>query len=312
MNTSPKVQKSSISEIWKPIEGFEGLYEISNKGRVKSLPKRSKHNYGGIRISKERILKGGATNGYIRVTLCKNERKKAFSISRLVAAHFLPVNDRGNIIRYKDGNSFNNSADNLEWEYSEREWLKSQKKVEPLQLEGEIWKPIDGHEGKYEISNLGRVKGLPREKKYKSGRIDLIGERILKNPLSSGYKVANLFCEQRKQIPIHVHRLVAIAFIPNLENKPHINHIDGNKLNNDISNLEWCTPKENAVHAHETGLSTYKGEKHHLTPFTKEEILSIREEYKDPNTSHRDLARKYGVEKTTIGNIIRKKTWKHV
>lgn len=90
--------------------------------------------------------------------------------------------------------------------------------------EKEIWKEIQGFEGEYAISNKGNVKNL------KSGRI--LGERYD----SMGYKFVNLKGKEYK-----VHRLVALAFIPNPNNLPQVNHIDENKKNNNVSNLEWCT-----------------------------------------------------------------------
>ena len=113
----------------------------------------------------------------------------------------------------------------------------------------EIWKDIRGYEGLYQISNLGRIKSLPKWRvKYGYGEI------ILKQSIGKkGYKVISLN-KNKKRKQYKVHRLIAEAFIPNPENKPQINHIDGNKLNNDINNLEWCTQNENIQHAYNTGL----------------------------------------------------------
>ncbi len=107
----------------------------------------------------------------------------------------------------------------------------------------EIWKPVPEYEGIYEVSNLGRIKSLSRGKRK---------EKIL-NPNSGRYK--NVFLSKNGDYcKMLLHRIVAIVFIPNPENKPQVNHKDGNKFNNEVSNLEWCTHQENMNHAYVTGL----------------------------------------------------------
>ena len=111
----------------------------------------------------------------------------------------------------------------------------------------EVWKDIKGFEGKYQISNLGRVKSLQR-----NGR----PERILRLNLIKGYAYTTLSNGSRGKKKLKVHRLVAEAFIPNPHNKPEVNHIDGDKRNCKVENLEWVTHQENCKHAYETGLRT--------------------------------------------------------
>ena len=112
----------------------------------------------------------------------------------------------------------------------------------------EIWKDIKGFEGKYQISNLGRVKSLQR-----NGR----PERILRLNLIKGYAYTTLSNGSRgNKKKLKVHRLVAEAFIPNPHNKSEVNHIDGDKRNCKVENLEWVTHQENCKHAYETGLRT--------------------------------------------------------
>ena len=114
-----------------------------------------------------------------------------------------------------------------------------------MNTQEEIWKVIAECNGEYHISNHGRVKS------YKCGK-----ERILKPYLLGGglpYYAYSLHIKNKRKI-CKVHRLVALAFIPNPDNKPQVNHKDGNKLNNHIDNLEWMTSKENHQHAWDTGL----------------------------------------------------------
>lgn len=113
----------------------------------------------------------------------------------------------------------------------------------------EIWKPVVGYEGLYEVSNLGRVKSLERD--YMSGGIlrHRHHDRILSNiKNSNGYVKVQLYnngvCKQ-----LSVHRLVAGAFIPNPEGKEYVNHLNGKKDDNRAKNLEWCTPIENNTHS---------------------------------------------------------------
>ena len=121
--------------------------------------------------------------------------------------------------------------------------------MEPLNLENELWKEIPEYEGFYMISNLGRVKSCatPRTTSpyYKSNR----KPKILKPLINKdGYCEARLCINGKVKRPL-IHRLVAKAFIPNPENKPEINHLDFNKTNNNYMNIEWCTQKENYLHA---------------------------------------------------------------
>lgn len=111
----------------------------------------------------------------------------------------------------------------------------------------EIWKDIDGYIGKYQVSNLGKVRSLPR-----NGTVRY--KRILK--IQTDRKGYNYVSFHKKKFKVH--RLVAEAFIPNPENKPQVNHIDGNKINNCVNNLEWATAQENIQHSLKTGLRDYR------------------------------------------------------
>jgi len=108
-------------------------------------------------------------------------------------------------------------------------------------------KEIEGYGGMYEIDHNGNV--------YTH---NLLKERILKTGLmTSGYKMVCLR-KNKKAKCFSIHRLLAIYFIPNPNNLPQVNHIDGNKLNNSLDNLEWCSSSENIQHMYDLGLKTYK------------------------------------------------------
>ena len=116
-------------------------------------------------------------------------------------------------------------------------------------MESEIWKPVIGFEGLYEVSSCGRVKTVPHYTKRGNSEHASVKERLLKFFLSEkGYYCIKLRKDGRA-IHRKVHRLVAEAFIPNPENKPQIDHIDTNKLNNEVLNLRWATPSENKNNA---------------------------------------------------------------
>lgn len=116
----------------------------------------------------------------------------------------------------------------------------------------EVWKDIEGYEGLYQVSNLGRVKSLPRTKKTKSGVTYITKEKILMFRNCAGYNRCSL-TKNNKSKNIYVHRLVARAFIPNPKNYKYINHKDCNPSNNKIENLEWCTLSHNSLYACKLG-----------------------------------------------------------
>lgn len=130
----------------------------------------------------------------------------------------------------------------------------------------EIWKPIKDYEGFYEVSNLGRVRSVRRN-------IVMSGVKR-----KDGYVSYNFVRDGITRGKL-VHRLVAETFIPNHQNKPEVNHIDGNKQNNNVKNLQWVTPSENQRHAIEIGLR--KGSRLQnggcvlLTKEINEKIISI-------------------------------------
>ena len=155
----------------------------------------------------------------------------------------------------------------------------------------EIWKDIEGYEGLYKISNMGRVYSLYRNKILSPG-ID-----------TSGYKVVNL-CKNRKQKTRTVHRLVAEAFIENPNNYPIINHKDENKENNIISNLEWCTCKYNINYSSKNGKAISERMKgNNNAKRRKVKCITTGEKF----ISISEAARKYNVHRTDISKVCKGK-----
>lgn len=113
----------------------------------------------------------------------------------------------------------------------------------------EIWKDVKGYEGLYQASFCGAIKSLKRNRKGIGGAECSVRERILSQSLDGNRYACVALSKGGKRKTMKVHRLVAIAFIENPEDKPQVNHIDGVKTNNNISNLEWATAAENSIHS---------------------------------------------------------------
>ena len=183
---------------------------------------------------------------------------------------------------------------------------------------------IKGYEGKYAITRDGKVWSYPKRRSSKNGiwlKPNLV---VINNHRSKPHKhySVGLYKNDKKK-SYQIHRLVAQAFIPNPENKPDINHKDGNPLNNKIDNLEWCTKSENIQHAIKNGLIdnfTDKckkirsdngkkmgaiNSKKFRRLFSMETANQIRNIYAKNKISFRQLAKEYNCSDKTIGNIIR-------
>lgn len=189
------------------------------------------------------------------------------------------------------------------------------KAVNPLGYGGvEEWKPINGFE-KYHISNMGRVKSFYLCKE---------GFYLYQKLSTSGYLCVQLYKQGKKKL-ISIHRLVAENFIPNNDKtKTIVNHKNCIKTNNNINNLEWCNHKYNANHAkinnlllkttghnHWTYIEPHrikKGELNGRAILNEKDIVEIR----SSKNSVTSLSKKYLVTKTSIRNVIKRKTWKHL
>lgn len=171
-------------------------------------------------------------------------------------------------------------------------------------LPHEIWRDIRGYEGLYQVSNFGRVKSFHFGK-----------EKLRKLVLNDkGYLLVGLN-KAGKTKKFGVHILVATAFLPNLENKPEVNHRDGNKQNNHVSNLEWVTERENVQHAFRIGLNrATKGSNHTNSKLLDDDVRYIREVCipGDFKLGFGSLAEMFGVCKATIRKVYLGKTYTDV
>lgn len=178
------------------------------------------------------------------------------------------------------------------------------------------FRPIDGYEGYYEISDCGYVKSLARTNIDRRGFPRFTAERILRNDYDrNGYPIIHL-CKKAKFRTLQIHRLVAKAFIPLVEGKDIINHIDGNPNNNNVANLEWCTASENMLHANRTGLrKSCTGAKNPNSKLTDERAQEIVDIYNATrgSISKRGIAKLFPeVSVSVVLNIINGKKWPHL
>lgn len=171
---------------------------------------------------------------------------------------------------------------------------------------------IPGYEGIYKANVNGQIWGEPR-KKFLKPKINKYGYHCL------------TFYKNNKKISVTIHRLIAQTFIPNPENKPEVNHIDGNKTNNCVKNLEWVTASENHKHAYRIGLEVPKygsknsmygkgylraGDKCPTAKLTNEQANEIRRLYSTKKYTQKSVGALFGVSDSVVYWILKNKTYK--
>lgn len=160
----------------------------------------------------------------------------------------------------------------------------------------EIWKSIPKYP-KYQVSNFGNIKS-------DYGVLKKIYDK-------DKYHLINLYNENGIKT-FRVHRLVAYAFITNLDKKPFINHKDGDKSNNHIDNLEWVTQSENEKHAWREGFKNQSGEHNHRHKLVEKDILDIFKLWYIDKLKTKDICVKFNIAQQTLSKIISRNAWKHV
>lgn len=182
-----------------------------------------------------------------------------------------------------------------------------------MSIVDEIWKDVPDYEGYYQVSSLGRVRSCDRFVAHSGGGKRTVRQRVL-NQCKDRYGYWNVcLCFNGKPKTVTVHSLVAKAFIGDRLTGDQINHIDGNKDNNSLRNLEYCSPSKNNQHAYDLGLKVAaKGENQGSSKLTQAQVLRIREAYASGGVSQAALAKLYGIGQQTVCRIIARKTWKHI
>jgi len=159
----------------------------------------------------------------------------------------------------------------------------------------ELFKDVVGYEGSYSVSNMGVVKSLPRTIIRKDDVSTKLNGKVLNYNINrKGYLMVKISINANSRY-MTVHRLVAIAFIPNPNNHPQVNHIDGVKTNNFVNNLEWCTNEYNMQHAIENGLMNFDSAKLQVSQFSLDGVFiktfkSIRQASEETNTTHSGIS----------------------
>ena len=181
-----------------------------------------------------------------------------------------------------------------------------------VKSETDRWYDWPGFEDRYELTRDGKVGSKRRRVNSPiAGGSRMIGGNILKLANVKGYLAVQPVVDGKRLI-IYLHRAIAMLFVANPDNKPHVNHKDGDKQNNYPANLEWCTHKENMRHAFQTGLAPKPTSgPGALSPAAKldaTQVATIRQLLTAGSTQAL-LAKRFGVSKSTVGWIARNQTW---
>lgn len=177
-------------------------------------------------------------------------------------------------------------------------------------IDGEQWRPLHGHEGLYEISNMGRVKALKRTIVCADGEVRTYREKLLcQKQHYGGPYLFSTASKNGKRFSFSVAKEVVRAFSENPENRPWVNHKNGIKTDNRSDNLEWATPKENTAHA-VFRLQRNVREKNYCHKLTDEKVMLAKQLYASGKENYVSLGRMFGTSHVAVRNAIVGKTWR--
>jgi len=308
-----------MQEEWKPIEGYEGYYEVSNAGRVRSLDRIVPSGTNEIRLRGRMLVLHKNVKGYFFVNFRKDCKTKGLLVHRLVAAAFVPNPAEHPHVAHLDGNPGNNCATNLQWATP---LINNNQKGHyhctpmiiplvaiPLVQTSEIWKPVVGYEGLYEVSDWGRIRSMDHYVKHRWG-----GQRLVRGTLR--YTVflglyPGVHLSKNNSTKMHaVHKLVASAFLGPCPFGMQVAHWDGDPTNPKLKNLRYATPSDNNMDKQRHG-TAQKGERSGTHRLTDEAVREIRKALAE-GASKMSQARRFGVSHKTIRNLAAGKIWTHV
>ena len=144
-----------------------------------------------------------------------------------------------------------------------------------------------------------------------NGKVFRNGRQISTRSDKDGYRMLNMYINKKKKTKL-LHRVIGETYIPNPYDLPQINHKNGIKDDNRISNLEWTTPKRNTQHAIENNLRNTQGENNSQSKLTEEQVKEIRKKYVRNKYGYKKLADEYNVSDAQIMRIVKYRCWKHI
>ena len=279
-------------EAWKPVVGWEGLYEVSSHGRLRSLDRVVAGRGGSKNIRRGKIMKPKRhRSGYESYGLSREGKPTFRSIHVLVLEAFVEPRPAGCLGCHNDGDPANNRLENLRWDTPQNNSLdavnhgtqRSQKgprkfEYEYENIEGEEWRPVLGYEGLYEVSSHGRVKIVDRVVNGNGGSRFLRRGHLKRLATNAyGYRTVHLAKDGHKKSPA-VHAVVLEAFIGPRPDGMVGCHNDGDPSNNRLDNLRWDTPENNARDTvlHGTHPMSKKSHCKHGHEFTPDNVILNR------------------------------------
>jgi HNH endonuclease/NUMOD4 motif len=254
----------TAEECWKPVVGYEGLYEVSDQGNVRSLDRWGNGGGGSRRLSRGRRLTPQKSGSYLKVGLTRNGSGSTRSIHVLVLEAFVGQRPDSALACHNDGDRRNNQLSNLRWDTQSNNMLDAVKHGRASQkgqlmavrhyvfddIEGEEWKPIPGYDALYDASSFGRIRSHDRFVRDRYGGENHLKRGQLRKLTNQrdGYQTVPLSKEGRTSTKF-VHHLILEAFAGPRPDGYVACHNDGDRANNRIDNLRWDTPRNNNLDA---------------------------------------------------------------